>query len=196
MKPPTEADPATLRSFADLAAELGFKSDQITDLQEFPGRPNAPTEHPRSRPALVTSGKGVHVKKRYRKQSTLEFLEDRQFLFVNHLHDERQEQGKSVTSFFVRKSVYLAFFGRPSAAYDIGQTDDPPQSSQQSSEHVIENYNGILSLYQQRGARSEPHARSNITEEGGAERAEGSIDVSMQDWLEDKNDWNKNGSSE
>jgi len=50
----------------------------------------------------------------------------------------------------------------------------------------MENYNGILSLYQQRGARSEPRARSTITEEGGAERAEGSIDVSMQDWLEDQ----------
>jgi len=128
IKPPTEADSATLRNFADLAAELGFKSNQITDLQEFPGRPNALTEHPQSRLNPVTSRKGVHIKKRFRKQSTREFKEDRQFLFVNHLHNKRQEHGKTFTSFFVRKSVYLAFFGKPSAAHDIGQTGDHPQS--------------------------------------------------------------------
>ncbi|KAH6696624.1 hypothetical protein BKA61DRAFT_710266 [Leptodontidium sp. MPI-SDFR-AT-0119] len=230
MRPPTEADPATLRRFADLAAELGFKSDQITDWQEFPGRPNAPTEHLWSGPNLVTSGKGVLIKKRCGKPITLEFEEDQQFLFVNHLHDGRQDHGKNVTSFFVRKSIYLAFFGKPSAAHDIGQTGDPPQSvggsprgsgigesnysvndntnqSQRSSEHAMENYNGLLTLYQQRGARSEPDTRSITTEEGGAERVEISIDVSMQGWLEDqererldiveqerlnKNDWNKN----
>ena len=64
MKPPTKADSATIRNFADLAAELGFKSDQITDLKQYPGRGNAPTEHPHSRSSLVTSGKGVHINKR------------------------------------------------------------------------------------------------------------------------------------
>jgi len=49
----------------------------------------------------------------------------------------------------------------------------------------MENYNSILTLYQQR-ARSKPRARSNITEEGGPERAEISINMSMQDWLEEQ----------
>ncbi|CAG8978002.1 hypothetical protein HYALB_00000671 [Hymenoscyphus albidus] len=210
MKTPIKADLDTLRRFADLAAELGFKSDQITNLQQHPESGNAPTEHPQSRPILVTSGKGVPVKKRCWKPSTREFKEDQQFLFINHLHDERQEQGSSVTSLFVRKSVYLAFFGKPSATHDIGQTDDPPQSvggspqasgihestfspndntrqSERSTEHSGENYDGILTLYQQREARSEQSARSNITEEEATEPSEGTVDVdSMQDWLEEQ----------
>ncbi|XMA13640.1 hypothetical protein WAI453_006431 [Rhynchosporium graminicola] len=209
IKTPTKADPAILRNFADLAAKLGFESDQITDLQQYSGCGNVPTESLQSRPSLVTAGKGVHVKKRYGKQSTREFNEDKQFLFINHLHDERQEQGTSVTSFFVRKSVYLAFFGKLSAKFDIGQPDETSQSvdgspqgrgidesnyslddntnrSQRSSEHVMENYDGILTLYQQRDVRGEPRVRSNITEEGAPERVEGSIDMSMQDWLEDQ----------
>ncbi|KAH9216664.1 hypothetical protein DL95DRAFT_407399 [Leptodontidium sp. 2 PMI_412] len=48
----------------------------------------------------------------------------------------------------------------------FGKTDNPRQS--------------------QRGAKGEPRARSNIIEKGPAERAEGSIDVSIQDWLEDQ----------
>lgn len=63
MKAPTKADEATLGHFADLAAELGFHSDQITDLQQYSGRGDAPAEYHQSNPILVTSGKGVHVKK-------------------------------------------------------------------------------------------------------------------------------------
>ena len=51
----------------------------------------------------------------------------------------------------------------------------------------MEYYDGILTLYQQRDARSEQRAGSNLPEERAAERAEGSIDVdSMQDCSEEQ----------
>ena len=37
---------------------------------------------------------------------------DRKFLYISNLHADQEEQGESITSLFVRRSVYLAFFGR------------------------------------------------------------------------------------
>lgn len=42
-----------------------------------------------------------------------EHARDKGFLFITNLHVETGEQGASITSFFVRTSVYFAFFGRP-----------------------------------------------------------------------------------
>ena len=36
---------------------------------------------------------------------------DRKFLYINNLQADQGEQGESITSFFVRRSVYFAFFG-------------------------------------------------------------------------------------
>lgn len=37
---------------------------------------------------------------------------DSESLYITSLHTEREEQGESITSFYVRRSVYFAFFGR------------------------------------------------------------------------------------
>ncbi|KAL5344302.1 hypothetical protein ACLOAV_010731 [Pseudogymnoascus australis] len=37
---------------------------------------------------------------------------DRRFLYISNLQSDQEEQGESITSFFVRRSVYFAFFGR------------------------------------------------------------------------------------
>ncbi|KAH7308867.1 hypothetical protein BKA65DRAFT_414915, partial [Rhexocercosporidium sp. MPI-PUGE-AT-0058] len=37
--------------------------------------------------------------------------QDRKHFFILYPHAESEEQGKEITSFFVRRSVYLAFFG-------------------------------------------------------------------------------------
>ena len=38
--------------------------------------------------------------------------EDSTLLFISSLHDASEEQGEAITSFFVRRSVYFAFFGK------------------------------------------------------------------------------------
>jgi hypothetical protein len=38
--------------------------------------------------------------------------EDSKLLFVSNLHNARREQGEAITSFFVRRSIYFAFFGK------------------------------------------------------------------------------------
>ncbi|KAH7330033.1 hypothetical protein BKA65DRAFT_404486, partial [Rhexocercosporidium sp. MPI-PUGE-AT-0058] len=53
---------------------------------------------------------------------------DADALSVANLHVEVTEQGESVTSFFVRRSVYFAFFGRPNETSTGGSSHpSPPQ---------------------------------------------------------------------
>ncbi|KAH6670148.1 hypothetical protein B0J14DRAFT_112537 [Halenospora varia] len=131
-KPRARADPAVLRRLADLASEVGFESPEISALKEHPNT-GVTRDYPQSGPILVTSGPGVALGDRCGTPRDRSYEEDRNFLFLDHLHDERQIQGEGITSFFVRKSVYLAFFGRPSrvgtAANSMG---DPPRGSYQS----------------------------------------------------------------
>src|SRR5271170_5825862 len=98
---------------ACLAASLGFASPQITELQKYPSPAptNLITTH--SRPLLVTTGSGEKKKWRCGTPTKRAYEKDGQFLVVGLLHSETEEEGEGITSFFVRKSMYLAFMGRP-----------------------------------------------------------------------------------
>jgi len=105
-------DETVLRDFADLADRLGFGSLEITALKQCPKSTVARARSERSKPLLVTDGAGEIKKRRCGLPRVEDYVEDGEFLFVNHLHNEEEEQGEGITSFFVRKSVYFAFFGR------------------------------------------------------------------------------------
>ena len=45
-------------------------------------------------------------------KGSLTAYEDRKFLFINNLHDERSDIGEDIAVFFVPRSNYLAFFGK------------------------------------------------------------------------------------
>ena len=111
----TNADRTVLREFADLAERLGFKSPEITALKEHPPARGARKPSQNSKPLLVTDGAGVKKKRRCGLPSIEEYVEDRESLFIHHLHNVDEEQGEGITSFFVRKSIYSAFFGKPSS---------------------------------------------------------------------------------
>ncbi|KAH8799388.1 hypothetical protein F5884DRAFT_686783, partial [Xylogone sp. PMI_703] len=112
-KAAAKADPAVLRSLANLAYDLGFDTPQIRSLKQDPGVRTTRRDSSSSPPPLVTSGPGVALSHRSGIPRQRAYEEDRDSLFINHLHNEQQHQGEGITSFFVRKSVYLAFFGRP-----------------------------------------------------------------------------------
>ena len=105
-------DETVLRDFADLADRLGFGSPEITALKQCPKSTVARARSERSKPLLVTDGAGEIKKRRCGLPRVENYVENGEFLFVNHLHNEEEEQGEGITSFFVRKSVYFAFFGR------------------------------------------------------------------------------------
>ena len=111
----TNADRTVLREFADLAERLGFESPEITALKENPQMRDARNPSETSKPLLFTDGAGVKKKRRCGLPSVDEYVKDSDSLFINHLHNVDEEQGEGLTSFFVRKSIYSAFFGKPSS---------------------------------------------------------------------------------
>lgn len=106
--PRAQADPAVLRRLDNLAARLGFGSDEVSPVSglALPDRHN-------ERPLLVTTGPGPRLKQRCGKPLSEAHKQDKDLLFIHHLHDERRERGEGITTFYIRQSIYLAFFGRP-----------------------------------------------------------------------------------
>jgi hypothetical protein len=58
---------------------------------------------------------------------------DRKLLFIDRLHGDVERQG--ITSFFIRRSVYLAFFGLPATNVRAEETLYPPLLRKVSIEH-------------------------------------------------------------
>ena len=114
MRPTTHVDPTVLREFAELVERLGFESPEIIDLKQYPTVrvPRSQTET--RKPLLVTDDVGVAKKWRCGLPKMEEYLEDGEYFFINHLDSRDEEQGEGITSFFVRKSIYSAFFGKSS----------------------------------------------------------------------------------
>lgn len=112
-KPTATADKTVLRNMANLAERLGFESTEITAAKQYQGTSSS-EEYETSRPQLVGSGQkdlnrcGTQLADAYRN--------DVKFLYMHNLHDERDEQGEDITSFFVLRSQYFAFFGKPTAS--------------------------------------------------------------------------------
>lgn len=118
MRSVIRADPTVLRGFAELAERLGFESPEITALKHHPTTSVVRTSSEKREPLLVTDGAGVAKRWRCRLPQVEETLEetseDSQYLFINHLDRRDEEQGEGITPFFVRKSIYSAFFGKSS----------------------------------------------------------------------------------
>ena len=135
-KPRARADPALLRRFADLATRLGFKSGKITQLLQHSASTTVQPDRHKAKPYLVTPGPALSITERCGSPSSPAYRRDRDFLFIHNMHDERRERGEAITSFYARRSTYLAFFGKANPiridaatsfpAPDIRQNQDSP----------------------------------------------------------------------
>jgi len=112
-KPRAMLDTTRLREMADLANHLGFESSEITALKQFPKSADPPIVRGNEKPALVTDGSGEISKDRCGMPHAQNYEEDRKFLFITHLHDNRYEQSEGITSYFRLRSTYLKFYGMP-----------------------------------------------------------------------------------
>jgi len=112
-KPRAILDTMRLREMADLANRLGFESSEITALKQFPKSANPTIVRGNEKPALVTDGPGEIRKDRCGMPHTQNYEEDRKFLFITHLHEDRDEQSEGITSYFRLRSMYLKFYGMP-----------------------------------------------------------------------------------
>lgn len=112
-KPMARLDTMRLCQMADLANRLGFESSEITALTQFPKSTDPMIVRGNEKPAIVTDGPGEIRKDRYGVPHTQNYEEDRKFLFIIHLHDDRDEQSEGITSYFRLRSTYLKFYGMP-----------------------------------------------------------------------------------
>ncbi len=98
---------------ADLANYLEFESSEITALKQFLKSADPPIIGGNETPTIVTDGLGEIRKDRCGMPHAQNYEEDRKFLFINHLHDNRYEQSEGITSYFRLRSTYLKFYGMP-----------------------------------------------------------------------------------
>ena len=138
----TNVDRTVLHEFADLAECLGFESAEITALKENPQMRDARNSSGTSKPLLITDGAGVKKQRRCGLPSVEEYTKDSESLFINHLHNVDEEQGEGLTSFFVRKSIYLAFFGKPSSLSleEMHPNDDAIEQGQELERRELERH--------------------------------------------------------
>lgn len=111
----TTKDPnkSLLYVLANLAERLGFKSNKISDLKvkyssDADGRPPSL----QSKPVYVVDGPGECQERRCACPFDLAYEQSKEFLFLDNMHNTDKSRGSSIQPVFVRKSVYLAYFGR------------------------------------------------------------------------------------
>jgi hypothetical protein len=136
--PRVKADQEVLKRFAALAEQLGFNSPEIKALKgDLDPLPILYTQKPV--PLLVTTGPGVSIKQRCGLPHTDTFEEDRKYLFLHNLCEERGETGEGITSFFVLKSWFNAFFNPPPWTRPVSSIESPnPPPPQAHHQHVDE----------------------------------------------------------
>ena len=110
--PRPTVDRRVLQRFATLARQSGFDSPEIRALeqQQLDSVDSIFEDDPDSVPLLVTTGPGVIIKQRCGIPRIDSFEEDRKHLFPRILCNVREVSGEGITSFFVLKSWFTAFF--------------------------------------------------------------------------------------
>ncbi len=98
---------------ADLARRLGFESSEVNALREHSRSVDSTATTGSHTPSLVTDGPGKVKRFRCGIPRIENYEEDRAYLFIQHLHDNRHEQGEGITSFFRLRSTYLKFLSMP-----------------------------------------------------------------------------------
>ncbi|OCK76193.1 hypothetical protein K432DRAFT_463895, partial [Lepidopterella palustris CBS 459.81] len=109
---PTESDEATWYVFAVLALQLGYDSNKIRELTaKKPTKRFQPViADPEARPLFTTSDPGESLQRRCGRVYQNAYAADRQFLFLDILYNHDRSIGRGISSFYVRQSVWFAFF--------------------------------------------------------------------------------------
>jgi hypothetical protein len=155
--PRAHADREVLQRFASLAAKLGFDTPEIRRLMGSLDHLLV-SDSPNPSPLLVTAGPGEAIKHRCGLPHTDTFETDRKSLFLHNLCDEGGETGEGITSFFVLKSWFAAFFDSPrwKLASMLATTPAPAVDLQHTPGEDIDMGDGAVEGPNHRGPGQEP----------------------------------------
>lgn len=83
------------------------------------------------KPPVVVDGLGEPLPRRCGRFFQTAYEYERNYLFLDVLYDDTDARGKGITSFFVCRSAYFAFFGRrvPSATAEVPQPPRNPEGN-------------------------------------------------------------------
>ncbi|KAI9775932.1 MAG: hypothetical protein M1839_000721 [Geoglossum umbratile] len=87
------------------------------------------------KPALLVDGSGEALERRCGRTFENAYRNDWKFLFLDVLYDPVPGEGKGISSFYVRSSVYFAFFGRYISS---SSTNTIPHQEDDMSPHHLE----------------------------------------------------------
>ncbi len=104
---------SALYGLADLAERLGFKTAKISGLKvKYSNHADVQSQSKPLKPTFVVAGPGECLERRCACPFDLAYEQSKEFLFLDNMCSTNRSQGNSIQPVFVRKSVYLAYFGR------------------------------------------------------------------------------------
>ena len=108
---PEQVDKLAWCRFATLANRLGFASAEIASLKSM-GDAAADVASEQTQPSFIIAQPGESEERRSGRPYDLAYEESRDGLFLDGVHSTDKSQGRGITPFFVRRSIYLAFLGQ------------------------------------------------------------------------------------
>ena len=118
---PEQVDQLAWCRFATLADRLGFASAEIASLKSM-GDAAADVASEQTQPSFIIAQPGESEERRSGRPYDLAYEQSRDGLFLDSVQSTDKSQGRGITPFFVRRSIYRAFLGRLAFT---GQTGAP-----------------------------------------------------------------------
>ena len=118
-----EPDRLSWYRFAALAERLGLKSTNVAKLMSIYSGVDE-VRHELSKPSYVTTGPGEAPVRRCGRPYDLAYELSHDLLFLDNMHSVDKARSHGITPFFVRRSVYLAFFGKPASMGIAGESTE------------------------------------------------------------------------
>jgi hypothetical protein len=164
---------SVLYGLADLAVRLGFKSEKISDLKaKYSSHEDGRSPSGQSKPVYVVDGPGECQERRCACPFDLAYEQSKDFLFLDNMHDTDKSQGSSIQPVFVRRSVYLAYFGRrvPYSEPELNDQERENGNQEQERDPTREGIDRIYAPREQPNAEDTREDRETTEWQGYAEQ--------------------------
>ena len=98
------------REIINFVNRLKFEFFKITALKQYSNFTDSTAITENNKFSFVTTDSEEIIKERFEILRVQSYKENRKFLFITYLHNDKNEQFKKITFFFRLKFVYLNFY--------------------------------------------------------------------------------------
>jgi len=145
-----------LYRLANLTKRLGFKLEKISDLKaKYSNHADERSSFEQSKPAYVVDGLGECQERRCACPFDLAYEQSKDFLFLDNMHNTDKSQKSNIQLVFVRRSIYLAYFGRR-VSYSECELNDQNRENDNQEQERDSSREGIDQIY---ASQEQPNAK-------------------------------------